>query len=98
MADETPNEIAQNVFKHNLKASENTRRLFSEVPQDEAEQVILDEFNRLMGSVEDAQRAEDAAMLLQRLAQGLESQRLLEAVIQEAENNDLLEMEQQQGQ
>jgi len=98
MVDETPNEIAQNIFKHNLKASENTRKLFSDVPQDEAEQVILDEFDRLMGSVEDAQRAEDAAMLLQRLAQGLESQRLLEAVIQEAENNDLLEMEQQQGQ
>jgi len=98
MVDETPNEIAQNIFKHNLKASENTRKLFSDVPQDEAEQVILDEFDRLMGSVEDAQRAEDAAMLLQRLAQGLESQRLLQAVIDEAENNDLLEMEQQQGQ
>ena len=97
MSDDTPNQMAQGVFKHNLKASEKTRELFSQVPQEEAEAVILEEFSRLMGAVEDPQRAEDAAMLVQRLAQGLESQRLLEAVIEEAESNELLEMEQQQG-
>jgi len=96
MVDDTPTEMAQDVFKHNLKASEKTRTLFSEVPQEEAEAVILEEFERLMGAVNDPQRAEDAAMLVQRLAQGLESKRLLRAVIDEAENNELLEMEQGQ--
>lgn len=98
MADKTPTEVAQAVFKHNLKASENTRTLFGEVPQEEAEEVILSEFQRLMGAVNDPQRAEDAALLVQRLGQGLESERLLQAVVQEAEENELLETESRQGQ
>lgn len=98
MSDDTPNEIGQKIFKHNLKASEKTRELFTEVQQDEAEAVILEEFERLMGTIQDPQRAEDAAMLVQRLAQGLESKRLLQAVIQEAESNDLIELDQEQGQ
>lgn len=98
MADKTPNEVAQQVFKHNLKASENTRRLFGSVEQGEAEDAILEEFNRLMKVVDDPQRAEDAAMLVQRLAQGLESERLLEAVVEQAETNDMLQLDQGQSQ
>lgn len=95
MGQETPDDIAESVFKHNLKASENTRRLFRSMPQEDAEDAILDEFERLMNTIEDPQRAEDAAMLVQRLAQGLESQRLLDAVVQAANKSDLLDFEEE---
>lgn len=98
MTEQTANEVAQQVFKHNLKASEKTRELFGSMEQGEAEAAILEEFNRLMKVVDDPQRAEDAAMLVQRLAQGLGSERLIEAVIQQAENNDMLQLDQEQPQ
>jgi len=81
------------VFKHNLKASEKTRELFGSFEQDDAERAILEEFNRLMNVVQDPQRAEDAALLVQRLAQGLDSEMLLEAVAEQAENNEMLQLE-----
>jgi len=84
---------AQQVFKHNLKASEKTRELFGSFEQDDAERAILEEFNRLMNVVQDPQRAEDAALLVQRLAQGLDSEMLLEAVAEQAENNEMLQLE-----
>lgn len=98
MAEQTASQVAQQVFKHNLKASEKTRKLFGSMEQREAEEAILEEFNRLMKVVDDPQRAEDSAMLVQRLAQGLGSERLLEAVIEQAENNDMLQIDQGQGQ
>lgn len=93
MSDETSQDIAQDVFRHNLKASEKTRELFIEFPQEEAEDALLSEFDELMGKINNEQQAEDAAMLMQRLAQGLESQRLAQAVMQEADENPLLVVE-----
>jgi hypothetical protein len=93
MGEQDGRRAAQQVFKHNLKASEKTRELFGSFEQDDAERAILEEFNRLMKVVQDPQRAEDAALLVQRLAQGLDSEMLLEAVAEQAENNEMLQLE-----
>jgi hypothetical protein len=93
MGEQDGRRAAQQVFKHNLKASEKTRELFGSFEQDDAERAILEEFNRLMNVVQDPQRAEDAALLVQRLAQGLDSEMLLEAVAEQAENNEMLQLE-----
>jgi hypothetical protein len=92
MSEQDGRQAAQQVFKHNLKASEKTRELFGSFEQDDAERAILEEFNRLMKVVQDPQRAEDAALLVQRLAQGLDSEMLLEAVAEQAENNEMLQL------
>jgi len=95
MAEQEEQDVAQDIFKHNLKASEKTRRLFIDYPQEDAEDALLREFDKLMGKISNEQQAEDVAMLMQRLAQGLESQRLAQAVMQEAEENPLLVVDEQ---
>ena len=95
MSDETPRDVAQDVFRHNLKASEKTRELFTDYSQEQAEEALMAEFDELMGKIGNEQQAEDAAMLLERLARGIQSQRLVEVVMQEAEDNPLLVLEEE---
>ena len=97
MSDDTPRELADDVFRHELKASEKMTQLFGRFEVAEAEEGMIESFDTLMDNIESPQRAQKAIMLMQTLAQRLESETLLERAIQEAENNELVETPQEQG-
>jgi len=91
MTDNTPRGLADEVFKHELKASEKMTQLFTEFDPQQAEAGMLESFDVLMENIDDEQRTQKAIMLMQTLAQKLESERLLERAIEEAETNPLVD-------
>lgn len=91
MSDKEATELANEVFKHELKASEKITQLFGQHEPEEAEQGMIDSFDALMENIESPRRAQKAIMLLQTLAQRLESETLLQRAVDEAESNDMVE-------
>lgn len=96
MSEDSAREIADDVFRHELKASEKMTQLFGEYDPEVAEQGMIESFDNLMGNIETSRRAQKAIMLMQTLAQRLESEALLERAIHEAENNEMVEIPQGQ--
>jgi len=96
MGDESARDIADDVFRHELKASEKMTTLFGERDPADAEDAMLESFDALMANVQSPQRAQKAIMLMQTLAQRLESEALLERAIHEAETNEMVDIPQGQ--
>jgi len=91
MSDKNAKQIADEVFRHELKASEKMTQLFGEFDTDDAEMGMVESFDNLMENIDSPRRAQKAIMLMQTLAQKLESERLLERAIEEAETNPLVD-------
>lgn len=90
MAEDNPRELADSVFRHELKASEAMTELWSDHDVEDAEQAMLESFESLMERIDSPRRAEKTIMLMQTLAQRLESEALLEKAIREAEENPMV--------
>jgi len=91
MSDKEATELANDVFKHELKASEKITQLFGQYEPEVAEQGMIDSFDVLMENIESPRRAQKAIMLLQTLAQRLESETLLQRAVDEAESNEMVD-------
>jgi hypothetical protein len=90
---DTPNELANDVFKHELKASEKMSVLFSTYEPEEAEDGVIRSFESLCNNIEDPDRLAKAVQLMQTMAQQLGSEKMMGAAIEVAQQSDHLDVE-----
>jgi len=89
--------LARDVFRHELKAGEKVRRLFSEFDESDGEDAMILAFEELMDNVDSEQNAQSIASLMERFARQMGSKEMLEVVVSRAEQSEHLEVEKQDG-
>ena len=92
MSDKDPEQLAREVYRHELKAGEKMTELFEVNDPQDGEEAMLKVFNELADNIEDDQRLKKLVILLDNFGRSLGSQSLVERATKEARENDNLVM------
>lgn len=93
--DKTAKQLADEVFKHEFKASEKMRLLFNSYDPQDAESGVVESFKELCKNIEDPDRLAKAVQLMQTMAQQLGSERMDDAAVQVAKQSEHLQVREQ---
>lgn len=93
MSQDEATELALDAFKYEMKAAEQITELFSENGRDVGEEAMQEAFVALMGNVEGERKAESVATVMETFARQLQSQEMMETVVEVGRQSEYLEVE-----
>jgi len=94
---ETPRELADEVLKNELKASEKVQQLFTEHDMEEGANALIQSFKSMCERIEDPDRLRRAVVLMRNFAAQFGSERMNQAAMEVAAESDYLEIEDTHG-
>lgn len=90
-----PSDIADEIFRHELKASEKMGELFTDYEPDVAEKELIASFRKIADRIEDPERLQRLIRLAEGVGQRLGSDRMVEEAYGVAETSDKLNVEEE---
>lgn len=89
-------EVGLSVLRHEMKANEEVRTLFTDYPEDEATGAMINAFQQVMSKIENSKKAENVVGIMEMFARQVQSDAMMKAVLEEARDNELIELEEQE--
>lgn len=86
-------ELADDIFRHELKASEKMGELFTKHEAEEAEKQLIASFVAVASKIDDPERLQRLVRLAEGVGQRLGSERMVEKAYEVAEKSEILEVE-----
>ena len=88
-----PVKLATEAFRHEMKAGEKIKLLFQENGKEVGEQAMEEAFRSIMSNVETKGRAEGVVSVMDTFATQMQSENLMRAVLEVADESPYLELE-----
>jgi len=94
MADsDSAEDIADDIFRHELKASEKMGEMFTNYEPEEAEDALVASFGKIASNIESPERLQRLVRLTEGVGQRLGSEQIVNAAYDVAEESDILEVD-----
>jgi hypothetical protein len=91
--DTQPVDLAVEVFRHELKAGESIKQLFSEFSEEEATDSMCSAFEQIMENIDDPKKAESTVGVMELFARQMDSEKMMRSAIDIADNSGLVDLE-----
>ena len=88
-----PNELARDVFRHELKASEKVKALYQNYDSAAVAGVMVEEYEKLLNNVEDPEKIKSVTVLMLQFGQQFDSETILQRANKEVQENPALSIE-----
>jgi len=87
----TANELANQVFEYELRAGAAAEDLFGNVDQQKAEEVMIEEFEKMVNKTDDPQMLQSVVMTMAQIGRGVGSQKMVNAAEQVIQQSEALD-------
>jgi uncharacterized protein YcbK (DUF882 family) len=93
MTQDEATELALDAFKYEMKAAETITELFGDYDEEMAKEAMQEAFVALMENVDSEERANSVATVMETFAKQLESEEMMNTVIEVAKRSEHLEVQ-----
>lgn len=90
---EEPVDVALDIFKHEMKAAEKIQSLFTDLPEEDAIDSMVSGYLTVMDNVDDSDKAESVVGLMVQFAEQMQSEKMMRAALEKADESELVEID-----